>query len=43
MESVDPGLVAAAGIEVSGPPVMHCSDGVTVQGFSPVPATQEAD
>ena len=43
MESVDPGLVAAAGIDVSGPPVMHCSDGVTVQGFSPVPATQETD
>ncbi|HAC08528.1 MAG TPA: hypothetical protein DCG14_02630, partial [Phycisphaerales bacterium] len=36
---VDPGLVRAAGIDVEGEPVMHCSDGVRVRGFSPVPAS----
>ena len=42
-ESVDTGLVRAAGIEASGPPVMHCSDGVKVHGFSPVSADHDAD
>ena len=40
---IDPGLVAAAGIEVEGEPVMHCSDGVRVRGFSAVPADRDAD
>ena len=43
MESIDPGLVAAAGIDVSGPPIMHCSDGVRVRGYSPVPAGTPED
>ena len=42
-ESVDTGLVRAAGLEVSGPPIMHCSDGVVVRGFSAVPAERESD
>ena len=42
-ESVDPGLVSAAGIEVEGEPVVHCSDGVRVRGFSAVPADRESD
>ena len=37
------GLVRAAGIDVEGEPVMHCSDGVRVRGFSPVPASRSTD
>ena len=40
---VDTGLVRAAGIDVEGEPVMHCSDGVRVRGFSPVPASRSTD
>ncbi|MEE2972055.1 MAG: DUF2071 domain-containing protein, partial [Planctomycetota bacterium] len=40
---IDAGLVAAAGIEVEGDPVLHCSDGVKVRGFSAVPAHRESD
>ncbi len=42
-EKIDPGLVEAAGIEVRGEPVMHCSHGVSVRGFSPVPADRPSD
>lgn len=42
-EEIDPGLVEAAGIEVRGEPVMHCSQGVRVRGFSPVPADRPSD
>lgn len=40
---IDPGLVHAAGIDVEGDPVVHCSDGVRVRGFSPVPARHATD
>ena len=42
-ENLDLGLVRAAGIEVEGDPVVHCSDGVSVKGFSPVPADRDDD
>ncbi|MCP4833130.1 MAG: DUF2071 domain-containing protein [Phycisphaera sp.] len=42
-DRVDTGLVRAAGVEVEGDPVMHCSNGVRVRGFSPVPADRQAD
>ncbi|MCP4834101.1 MAG: DUF2071 domain-containing protein [Phycisphaera sp.] len=41
--AVDTGLVRAAGLEVEDAPIMHCSDGVLVRGFSPVPADRESD
>ncbi|MBC02541.1 MAG: hypothetical protein CMJ34_04445 [Phycisphaerae bacterium] len=43
VEALDPGLVRAAGIEVRGEPVVHCSRGVRVRGFSPVPADRTGD
>jgi len=42
-DAIETGLVSAAGIDVEGEPVMHCSDGVDVRGFSPVPADRDAD
>lgn len=40
---VDTGLVRAAGIDVEGSPIVHCSNGVRVRGFSPVPGERTAD
>ena len=42
-EAVDPGLVRAAGIDVQGEPLMHCSQGVVVRGFAPVRAERDTD
>ena len=42
-ETIDTGLVQAAGLTVQGEPVMHCSRGVQVRGFSPVPADRDED
>jgi len=38
IDSVDTGLITAAGIAVEGEPIAFCSEGVRVSGFSPVDA-----
>lgn len=43
IDSVDTGLLAAAGIGVEGDPIAFCSNGVRVAGFSPVDADRDED
>ena len=38
IDSIDTGLLTAAGIAVEGEPIAFCSEGVRVSGFSPVDA-----
>jgi uncharacterized protein YqjF (DUF2071 family) len=43
IDSMDTGIVTAAGIPVDGDPIAFCSKGVRVSGFSPVYADQPED